>query len=124
MVPRWVLVVCSIVLVLISCSTVFAQNTSGIEGTVSDPTGAVVAGATVTIKNEETGATQTIQTPDSGYYHFATLPSASFTINASGAGFKTIIQEHVRVLVAETRTVNLTMVVGGTESVITVSSEA
>ena len=124
MVPRWVLLVCSIVLVLISCSTVFAQNTSGIEGTVSDPTGAVVAGATVTIKNEETGATQTIQTPDSGYYHFATLPSASFTINASGAGFKTIIQEHVRVLVAETRTVNLTMVVGGTESVITVSSEA
>lgn len=124
MIPGRIVLACALFLTLVSSLTVLAQNTSGIEGTVTDPTGAVVAGATVTIENEETGATQTFQTRDSGYYRFTTLPAASFTVRASGLGFKTIVQEQLRVQVAETRTVNLTLVVGGTESVVNVSSEA
>src|ERR1700757_5205022 len=80
MVPRRIVLVCAAFIVF-SCLSVFAQNTSSLEGTVTDPTGAVVPNATVTIKNEETGASQSFQTKDSGYYRFTILPAALFTIS-------------------------------------------
>jgi len=113
-----------LVLMVLSSATAWAQFTSGIEGTVSDPTGAVLPGATVTIKNEETGASQTVQTQDSGSFRFTTLPSSAFTLSAAAQGFKTTVQEHVQLPVAETRTVNIRMVVGGTDSTVTVTDEA
>jgi len=109
---------------VLSSATAWAQFTSGIEGTVSDPTGAVVPGATVTIKNEETGASQTAQTQDSGSFRFTTLPSSAFTVSVSAQGFKTTVQEHIQLPVAETKTVNIRMVVGGTDSTVTVTDEA
>lgn len=126
MIPRRIMLGMWIALTLIVMSSVgaWAQFTSGIEGTVSDATGAVVPNATVTIKNEETGATESFQTKESGYYRFTTLPASTFTLSASGSGFKTVVQEHVRTQVAETRTVNLTLTVGGGESVVTVTGEA
>ena len=126
MIPRRIMLFGWLVLFLMVLSSIgaWAQYTSGIEGTVSDTSGAVVPGATVTIKNEETGAPQTAQTQDSGYFHFTTLPSASFSISVSARGFKTTLQEHVLVRVAETKTVNVRMVVGGAETTVTVTAEA
>jgi hypothetical protein len=125
MIPRRVMLFSMLLLVLVvSASSAWAQFTSGIEGTVTDPTGAVLSGATVTIKNEETGASQTFQTGDSGSFRFTTLASSAFTVSASAAGFKTTLQEHVRLAVAETKTLNIKMVVGGTESTVTVTDEA
>jgi hypothetical protein len=122
MIPRRVMLLSMLLLVLVvSASSAWAQFTSGIEGTVTDPTGAVVSGATVTIKNEETGASQTFQTGDSGSFRFTTLASSAFTVSASAQGFKTTVQEHVRLAVAETKTL---MVVGGTESTVMVTDEA
>jgi hypothetical protein len=126
MIPRRVMLSCTyfLGLFLVSCPRANAQFTSAIEGTVTDPTGAVVPGASVTLKNEETGATQTVQTQDSGNYRFTALPSAVFTLTAKSSGFKTTIQAHIRVEVAETKTVNLALTVGGPDSVVTVTSEA
>lgn len=107
-----------------ACPPVCAQFTSAIEGTVIDPAGGVVSGATVTLKNEETGATQTAQTQDTGYFRFTTLPTAVFTLTATASGFKTTIQPHLRLEVAETKTVNLRLDIGGPESVVTVTAEA
>ena len=57
MIPRRVMLfIVLLLVVVVSASSAWAQFTSGIEGTVTDPTGAVVSGATVTIKNDETGA--------------------------------------------------------------------
>ena len=125
MVPRRIVLACvSLIAVLITCPCSWAQFTSAIEGTVTDPTGAVIANTTVTLKNEETGVAQSVQTSDSGYFRFPTLPSAVFSLTASAAGFKTTLQEHIRVEVAETKTVNLHLVVGGNDSVVTVTGEA
>ncbi|PYV56612.1 MAG: hypothetical protein DMG98_12460, partial [Acidobacteria bacterium] len=98
--------------------------TSAIDGTVTDQTGAVVANATVTLTNEETGISQTIQTQENGNFRFTPLPAARFKLTASAHGFKTTIQEHVQVAVAETQTVNLHLSVGGGESVVNVTGEA
>jgi len=112
-----------LVLIVLNSSSAWAQFTSGIEGTVTDPTGAVVPGATVTIKNEETGTSQTAQTADSGFFRFTTLPSSTFTVSAAAQGFKVTVQEHIQLQVAETKTVNVHMVVGGTDSTVTVTEE-
>jgi len=113
-----------LLLVVVGSSSAWAQFTSGIEGTVTDPTGAVVSGATVTIKNEETGAVQTFQTQESGSFRFTTLPSSAFSISVAAPGFKTTVQEHVRLQVAEVKTLNVRMVIGGTDSTVTVTDEA
>ena len=94
MIPRRVMLFSVLLLVVVVSSSAWAQFTSGIEGTVTDPTGAVVSGATVTIENEETGATQTFQTQESGSFRFTTLPSSAFSISVAASGFKTTVQEH------------------------------
>jgi len=111
-------------LVLAASCPLWAQFTSSIEGTVSDPSGAVVSNTTVTLKNEETGVMQATQTQDSGYFRFTSLPSAVFSLTVAAHGFKTTVQEHIRVEVAETKTVNLHLVVGGADAVVEVTGEA
>jgi hypothetical protein len=74
--------------IVASCQTSWAQFSSGIEGTVTDPSGAVLPRVRVTLKNEETGFAQTLQTQDTGYYRFTTLPAADFTPSASNRGFQ------------------------------------
>jgi len=106
-------------------SSSWAQFTSSLEGTVIDPSGAVVPGATVTLTNEATGVTQARQTTDAGYYRFPAIPGGLFTVKVELTGFKTFLYEHVRVETAQVRTVNATLAIGevGAEQV-TVTAEA
>src|SRR5262249_53088831 len=70
-------------------ASVFGQQaaTATIEGAVTDPNGAVVPGAKVTIKNVDTGLTREITTDNSGIYRFTALPPGTYQITASGQGF-------------------------------------
>jgi Carboxypeptidase regulatory-like domain/TonB dependent receptor len=101
-------------------STAWAQFTSAIEGTVLDPSGLVVPGATVTLVNMQTGVTQTAQTTVAGYYKFPALPAGNFSVKVELQGFKTVTQENIRLAVAEVRTVNVKMEVGATSENVTV----
>lgn len=56
-------------------------------GTVTDPSGAVVSGATVTLKSDTTGATHTTTTNSSGAYRFSLLQPGSYTVAANATGF-------------------------------------
>jgi hypothetical protein len=103
----------------------WAQFTSSIEGTVTDPQGAVVPAATVTATNEDTGVSQTVQTSSAGYYRFPSLSASPYTVKVSLAGFKTRVQEHIRLQAAQTRTVNVALELGAADSEeITVMGEA
>src|ERR1035437_6148571 len=99
-----------------------AQFTSGIEGTVTDPTGAVVPGASVMIKNVETGITNTVQTSAAGSYRFTALSAAVYTLTVSAHGFKTTIQPAFPVQITEIKTVNVLLEVGPTTTQVTVSA--
>jgi hypothetical protein len=99
-----------------------AQFASAVEGTIADTSGAVVPGATVTLTNEETGVTQSQPTTDAGYYRFSALPAGLYSVRAALANFKTVLQEHIRVAAAETKTINLTMEVGQASEEVTVTS--
>jgi hypothetical protein len=62
--------------------------TARIKGTVTDPSGAVVAKAQITVTNVETGVVSTTTTNDSGDYHFPALPIGTYKINVTAPGFK------------------------------------
>src|SRR5207245_5724924 len=72
----------------------------GIEGTVTDSTGAAVAGAQVTVSNPATGLTRPATTGDQGYYFFNELPLGDYSVTASKAGFRTQTATGVTVTVA------------------------
>ena len=88
-------VVCGVVLMLTCATAAWAQFASSLEGTITDSTGGLVPGASVTILNEATGATQTVTTTGAGYYRFTALPGATYTVRVTLTGFKTAVQEHI-----------------------------
>ena len=65
----------------------FAPGTGGLQGTVKDPTGAAIAGAEVTIRNEETGASQTTTSDATGTYRFFSVPAGNSALFISRPGF-------------------------------------
>ena len=105
-------------------STTSAQFTSGIEGTVVDPTGAYVPSATIEVRNVATGEVRSAGTSSSGYYRIAALAAGRFSISVSHPGFKRMIQEDVLLETDQIRTVNLTLEVGTTETTVSVTAEA
>src|SRR5256714_8598975 len=69
-------------------ATARAQFRAGIQGTVSDPAGAVVAEATATLKDNGTGKTQQTTTSGEGFYRFSELAPGTYTLTVEKAGFK------------------------------------
>ncbi|MFZ0941725.1 MAG: TonB-dependent receptor, partial [Candidatus Sulfotelmatobacter sp.] len=77
-----------VALVLLPCGRLIAGVTASISGTVTDPSGAVVAGATVTATNVDTGVAATQSTNAQGFYSFQSLPVGRYTIEVRQGGFK------------------------------------
>ena len=76
---------------------VFAQRfTAAIRGNVTDPSNAVIAGAKVTLRNEETGLTRTATTNEAGNYSFPDLPVGSYQVEVTFAGFKSAVTDQDR----------------------------
>lgn len=90
-----------------------AQEFRGsITGSVSDPNGAAVAGATVTLKNNETNVTQAVTTNDSGAYTFPLVLPGTYTVSATGSGFKTSSRENLQVKVDDRLTIDFALEIG------------
>src|SRR6267142_1771005 len=85
---------------------------SGISGTVTDSTGAVVVGAAVTVKNQDTDATRKAVTNSTGYYSFPSLSPGTYTITVSMAGFKTAVVSDRVIQVAQPARVDVALSVG------------
>jgi len=117
--------VCAILTVcVLDCPAAWAQFASAVEGTVTDSTGGVLPGATVTLTNEETGVTHNGVTTDAGYYRFPALGGGIYTVKVSLTGFKTAVQEHIRLDAAETKTINVPLEIGLAQEQVTVQGTA
>ena len=75
------------------------SSTTSLRGTVVDPQGAVVVGASVTLTNPSTAFSQSTATDKQGGYQFLQLPPGTYMLSASMAGFGTVRQENLRLLV-------------------------
>lgn len=101
---------------------VFAQtSTAGsIAGAVTDQTGAVVAGAEVVIKNNGTLAENTVNTTDNGTFNVPSLPTGTYTVTITAAGFKKAVITDVKVDVAKASSVNISLEIGAPTETVTV----
>jgi hypothetical protein len=107
---RWLEVVC---LMFFWSVSMHAQFTDGdIAGTISDPSGAAIVGATVNVTNLQTGHVDTAQTDKIGYYHVAHLPPGAYQVRIEAAGFKVTILNNVPVNASATTPANAKLQVG------------
>lgn len=114
--------VASLLFLLLATLTASAQFKASIQGTVTDNSGAVVSGATVTVTNLETNKTQQATTGDDGFYRVTGLPPGRYTVTAEIAGFKKQVIEEVVVNAEEPRGVDLKLEAGQVTESVTVSA--
>jgi uncharacterized surface anchored protein len=96
------------------------KSTGTITGTVTDASGAVVAGASVGLINERTGSTRNTTTNEQGSFSFPELDSGTYTLTLNKAGFKQMRQKNVELHVADVTTLNVKMDVGAVSETVTV----
>jgi len=101
----------------------YAGVTASISGTVTDASGAAVAGATVTATNVDTGVVTTQTTNAQGYYSFQALPLGKYTIDAQQPGFKTTRRTDIILEVNDALVVDLTLQVGQQTERVEVSTD-
>ena len=101
-----------------------AQVTASITGTVQDATGAVVREATITVKSQETGATRTVTSDDSGNYRILSLPLGPQELKAEKQGFKSVVRTGVSLEVGQDAVVNFRLEVGELVQQLAVTEEA
>src|SRR5258708_21112962 len=90
-----------------------AQTTNGsIQGTVTDPSGAAIGGASVTGRNLDTGLTITTVTTDAGLYSLANLPPGRYSVMIQGPGLKKYSREGVTVQTSPTVALDVHIGVG------------
>ena len=104
--------------------TVWAQVTASITGTLKDTSGAVVPGATVTVKHLESGLTRTAETDLNGGYTVPSLPVGPYELTVEKPGFKQQVRRGITLVVGQQAVVNLTLEVGNVPQVVEVTAEA
>jgi len=102
----------------------FAQGQRGaLTGSVSDPTGALVPEATITITNTDTGVVSTTRSSTAGYYRLPVSPGI-YKLEAQKDGFKTAVADHIQVPVAQVVTIDFALQMGSVAEAVVVTAEA
>jgi len=101
-----------------------AQSTSQLNGSVTDPSGAAVAGAKITLTEPATGSQRTTTSNASGLYQFLDVPPGSYQLAASASGFAPYVASNVTLLVKTPSTVKIQLQVEGVKTSVEVAGEA
>jgi hypothetical protein len=110
-------------LLLLISSAGFGQDTRAkVQGIVTDPTSAVIAGAAVTLRNDNTGVQTQQVTTQSGQYLFDYVLPGNYTVTVELSGFKQFVQRNVLVQARGDVTVNAMLEVGNTRETVTVEA--
>ncbi len=114
-----------LVIALMTAPSLMAQSlvSGDLTGTVTDPSGAVVSGATVTLKSDSTGATRTTTTNSSGAYRFSLLQPGSYTVTANASGFSKA-QSSTTIAAGQATIADVKMAVGSSSQTVEVTTAA
>ncbi len=120
--PSWrsvaLIIVCLFACVVLAHPAFGQQTLGSLNGTVVDPTGAAIAGATVSVTDTAIDLTRTTTTQSSGFFQIFNLPIGTYVVKVSIQGFETTQVSGIAVQESHATTVNVTMTVGrATESV-------
>ena len=106
------------------CSLMLAQtDVAGLSGRITDASGAVVAGAQVTVADVATGVKNTVKTNESGTYSFSALHPGNYKLTAQAQGFQTTVRAGIVLHVQERMKVDLALKVGSTVETVEVTGE-
>jgi hypothetical protein len=100
------------------------ETTGGVQGTVKDPTGAVVPGANIEISGPALIGSKAVITDRSGFFRFVNLPPGTYSILAKASGFDTVKLPSVIIEVGRFPTVDVPLKIGSTASTVEVSAES
>ena len=115
----------SIAAVFITISPAFSQiSSTSLQGTVTDPTGSAIAGATVVLNNPESKTERSATTDIAGEYRFLAVPPGTYVLSLSARGFAGYTETGLHLLVNTPATSNVQLKIGATSENITVESEA
>jgi hypothetical protein len=109
---------------LIGGRVVYAQATTSVRGTVTDPSGSAVVGANVVLANAESKTERNATTGTQGEYQFLFLPPGTYTLSVTATGFARSEQTGLQLLVNTPATANVQLKLGQSSQSVTVTSEA
>src|SRR6266496_537607 len=119
-IKRLAFLIASALLLLCAASASAQTNRGGISGTVFDPNGAPVPGATVKVTNIGTNQSTTLTASDNGSYNATLLEPVTYRIEVEASGFKNAIVESIKVDTSTIATANIQLEVGGVTDAVTV----
>src|ERR1700728_2411479 len=119
-------VVAALAFVTFSCSALFAQDVTGkITGTITDPSGAVVANAKVTVTSKATGTAHETTSDPSGAYQVLQLPIGLYSVSAQAPGFEQVtVDSQTPLEINQTLRIDVHLRVGRISNAVTVESNA
>jgi len=120
---RWLFLI-SVVSSIVVLPAVAQIDRAVLEGTVLDPSGAAIVGANVKILAVDTQISQEQHTNSRGYYRFPGVAVGSHTVTTTSRGFKTKVVEEVILRVGQTRTLDVTLEVGGSTEKVEVQASS
>lgn len=104
--------------------TTFGQQTAGtIEGTVKDPQGAVIAGASVSVQGTTVGFSRSVQTDSEGIYRFQQVPPGTYKLTVNATGFGAATAENIVVVIEKITTADIGLQVQATDVTVDVTSD-
>jgi len=98
------------------------ETTGGIQGTVKDPSGAVVQHAHIELSGTAMVGVKTTESDEAGYYRFLNVPPGNYVITVTAEGFKTYKHENINIAVGRSPSLDIALEVGGANAVVTVST--
>jgi hypothetical protein len=111
----------TVLFVLLCASAVWGQTgTSGINGTVTDPQGKPIPGATVTLTNVATNATRTMKSTDAGTYVFDLISPGDYKMEVEAKGFKKAVVDNVVALIGKETETDVRMEIGEVAQIVEV----
>ncbi len=109
---------------LLAAATLSAQSTGGVQGTVTDATGAVISNAIVTVTNQATSETHALKTDTAGLYSEPSLIPGTYKVQAESSGMQTVVANDVIVSVSTIQRQDFTLKVASTNQTVEIQSNA
>ena len=114
--------ICTILFAI--CAGVYGQSTTSLRGTITDPSGAVIPEAVVSLKNSGTGFKRQVLTGADGVYQFIQAAPGAYQLTVEKSGFAAITRDSVQLQVNTPATLDLRMEVGNAVDVVNVTADA
>jgi hypothetical protein len=124
----WKVFLCTTLIALVlgvppAKSAAQTAGTGALSGTVTDPSGSVIAGAQVTVTSESSGEVRTVTTSGPGFFTVSLLLPGAYRVDVTKDGFRTATVPHVQIIVTETNALNIRLEVGQVSEKVVVEAQ-